>query len=87
MQVEGKFTISCNRCGKTYDFLKEDVKFVKSENDNTYVWELKYNCLRCENPISIRYEVSVSSDGSIKDKKVDIEGAKVVEDTFQFSQP
>lgn len=84
---EGKFTINCERCGKSYDFLKEDVKFNPKEKmgeEEYYAWELKYNCLRCSNPISIEYIINVSSDGQIKDKKVNISGAEIALDTFEF---
>lgn len=83
MEVKGKLTIDCERCGKSYDFLPEDVKF-KPANDDIYIWELKFDCLRCGNPISIRYEVHMSPDGEVKDKKLDIKGAKVKEDSFEF---
>lgn len=87
MEVKGKFTIDCERCGKSYDFLPEDVKFKPTEkkgDDQCYTWQLQYNCLRCGNPISIKYEVCVSQDGKITDKKVDVTGAKVAEDSFEF---
>ncbi len=87
MNVEGKLTINCERCGKSYDFLKEDVKFKESgqkDESDMYVWELDFNCLRCSNPISIKYEVYMS-DGTFKEKNLDIKGAKVAEDSFSFS--
>ncbi len=89
MEITGKFTIDCERCGKSYDFLKEDVKFTPEERegeDKWSVWELEYNCLRCSNPISIRYEICFSPEGEFKDKKVTVTGAKVVNDSFEFSR-
>lgn len=88
MEIKGKLTIKCEKCGKTYDFLEEDVNFVKSEKkekDPCYVWNLKFDCLRCGHPIKIQYEICVSSDGKIKEKNVNVEGAKVTEDSFTFS--
>ena len=87
MEVNGKLTINCERCGKSYDFQKEDVKFKpegEKDGDQCYVWELNFNCLRCSNPISIRYEICLSADGKVSDKKLDIKGAKVAEDSFEF---
>ncbi|WP_029906050.1 hypothetical protein [Prevotella sp. 10(H)] len=87
MEVNGKLTIACERCGKTYDFLKEDVKFIETEKTNDEgesVWELKYDCLRCKNSISIKYQIAISKDGKIEKKNLDIQGAKVIEDSFEF---
>lgn len=88
IKVKGKFTIDCNRCGKSYDFLAEDIVF-SPENKNgeqTYVWEKSYNCVKCGNPISIRYEVTFASDGTINDKNVEVSGAKLISDTLEFKR-
>lgn len=85
MIVEGQFTIDCNRCGKSYDFTSKDVFFTKVENHpDTYVWEKKYNCVKCGNPISIHYEVTLADDGTLIDKNLQVDGAKMVKDTFGF---
>ncbi len=86
MKVEGIFTINCSRCGKSYDFTSEEVQFLPQGpvDEQTYVWEKKYNCVKCGNPIHIRYEISFATDGSINDKNVEVDGAKVISDSFEF---
>lgn len=88
MEVKGNFSIDCGRCGKSYNFSDEEVDFLKSQQKNgdndVYVWEKHYNCTKCGNGISIRYEIVISSAGEVKDKKVDVSGAVKVEDTFEF---
>jgi len=83
MKVEGKFTIDCNRCGKSYDYAPEDVTF--NLQNGEYVWEKKFNCVKCGNPISIRYGVTFDPDGNLEDKNVQVDGAVVVGDAFEFS--
>lgn len=83
MKVEGKFTIDCNRCGTSYDYNPEDVDFI-AQGENYYVWEKKFNCVKCGNPISIRYAVTFAPDGTLEDKNVQVDGAKVVGDAFDF---
>ncbi|MCD7899046.1 MAG: hypothetical protein LUH22_03990 [Bacteroides sp.] len=88
MNVTGKISIDCARCGKNYEFLGEEVNFEKTEmrgDDQCYVWEKQYDCVKCGNPISIRYEVCISPDGKVTDKKVDVTGAKMQSDEFEFN--
>lgn len=88
MEVKGKFSFDCNRCGKSYEYTSEDVDFVKTEMDGDnqwYVWEKDFNCFKCGNSISIKYEVALTPDGKVADKKVNVGGAKETGDSFIFS--
>ncbi len=89
MEIKGKLTINCNRCGKSYDYSNENMNFTMTEkkgDDEHYVWEKSFNCVKCGNPISIKYEVILSPEGKVKDKKVEVKGAKVEEDSLDFSR-
>ncbi len=89
MEVKGKLTINCNRCGKDYDYSEGNMNFTLSEKrgeDEVYVWGKSFNYVKCGNPISMKYEVTFSSDGEVKDKKLDINGAKVAEDSLEFTR-
>lgn len=88
MQVTGKFTIDCSRCGRTYDYTPEKVNFVPTEKKDgaqCYVWNEVFNCVVCSNHIEIKYEVCISDLGEVKDKKVIIAGAEIEDDSFSFS--
>lgn len=87
MDAKGKFSILCNRYRKSYDFYGENVKFIKYEKkggNQIYLWDKHFNCTECRNYIHVRYEVYVSPDGEIIDKKLDILGAVLLEDYFEF---
>jgi len=89
MKLSGKYSIACDRCGKTYDYMPDDVMFTETgekdaEGNKWYVWEKDFDCVKCGNPIHIKYEVCLSPDDRVIEKKVDVKGAKQLDDSFKF---
>lgn len=83
--VKGTFSLTCDKCGKQYDFNEDEAGFDLTMGDerqmgreNGYSWQQEFECDECGNNIEIDYEVWEYPVGSFNNDSINLKGGTEV---------
>lgn len=87
LQCTGQLKIECSKCSNIVIIDCSDLPFdvvetqeTKTGTQKTHSVDYEINCPKCDQEITVKYEIWELPEGIINDKNIDIKGGKLIQE-------
>lgn len=89
LNCTGQLKIKCSKCGHIISIKCSDLPFdvVETEEremgtEKTHSVDYEFECPKCGNKISVKYDIWEYPEGVINDKNIDIKGGSLIQECY-----